>query len=220
MALARLRSLNLRPCLLSSPQEGTVYQLPSLLSPTEAARAFDALTASSGLWRTEVDAFGRQQRETAYFGDDGALFSYVGLRLRPRAWPDAIAAVRERVELVAAAHGTRFTACLANHYGECAGSIPWHSDEVRAHGATRLVLALSLGGERRMLLRQHRRWPEANSPVLSLRLPSGSAVAMADAAQEHWQHALPLDIGAPRRISLTFRSIELGFEEGREPPRP
>ena len=42
---------------------------------------------------------------------------------------------------------------------------------------------------------------------------------MAGAAQEHWEHCIPLDEGAaPRRISLTFRSIDLGFEEGRTPP--
>ena len=79
------------------------------------------------------------------------------------------------------------------------------------------MLAVSLGGERRMLLR--RKLSDRAQPAMALALPSGSAVAMAGAAQEHWEHSLPLDDGAaPRRVSLTFRSIVPGYEEGRAPP--
>ena len=147
-----------------------------------------------------------------------SLFSYVGLTLRPKPWPCALTAARQRVDEVAAAHGTRVTACLANHFGEGCSSIPWHSDEVRAHGDAKLVLALSLGGQRRMLLRQKSSAAAPTTPI-SVGLPPGSAVVMAGVAQDYWEHALPLDRGAaPRRVSLTFRTIVPGYEEGRDPP--
>ena len=221
--LRALRTAGLSPRLLSPLSRGYVYQLPALLSPRDADSLFDFLVARFNGWRTETDHFGRQQRATAYFGDDGTIFSYVGLTLRPSRWPDALEAARARANLVAAAHGTQhFSACLANHYTENACSIPWHSDEVRAHGDSRLVLALSLGGERRMTLRpRHGSTSQPAVQPMSLRLPAGSAVAMAGDAQEFWEHALPLDPGAaPRRVSLTFRTIVPGYEEGRPPPIP
>ena len=83
---------------------------------------------------------------------------------------------------------------------------------------TSRALVASADG-RRMLLRP-KRHSFGGSP-LALALPSGSAVAMAGAAQEHWEHMLPLDPGAaPRRVSLTFRSIVPGFEDGRPPAQP
>ena len=93
---------------------------------------------------------------------------------------------------------------------------------MRAHGDAKLVLALSLGGERRMLLRPKGTSSEARvEGVMALTLPPGSAVAMAGAAQDHWEHSLPLDSrAAPRRVSLTFRTIVPGYEEGRSPPIP
>ena len=219
-ALRRLRSSGLAPRLLSSQQHGYVYQLHNLLSPSDAEALYDYCKTDLP-WQTEVDAFGEQGRPTTYFGDDNAIFSFVGLTLQPRAWPSQLAVARKAVGTIAAAHETSITACLANLYEESQGEIPWHHDEVRACGEARLVIALSLGGPRRMLLRRRDSLPAA-API-SVPLPPGSAVVMASTAQEHWEHCLPLDVNehdAPSRISLTFRSIEIGYEEGRPPPMP
>lgn len=218
MPFAALRAAGLSPRLLSSPAHGIIYQLDKLIDRTTADELFDGLTGVDGpAFQTQVDAFGPQQRQSAYWGDDRCEFSYVGLRLRPSRWPELLPLVeaRRRASIVAKAHGTAFTACLANHYPRHDGLIPWHHDEVRAHGEAKLVLALSLGGTRRMLLRRR----DAGVPPLALTLPAGSAVVMGGTAQQFWEHSLPLDLdSAERRISLTFRSIVPGFEEGRSPP--
>jgi len=130
--LRALRDARLAPRLLASPSgEGGsasyVYQLPALLPQHESAELFDYFCNRFDGWKTESDAFGRQQRATAYFGEDGAIFSYVGLTCRPKPWPTALANARKRAELVASAHGTQVTACLANHYSAGGDSIPWHS---------------------------------------------------------------------------------------------
>ena len=214
--LRSLRNSNLSPRLLSSPSQGYVYQIHNLLSPSASAALYEFLAYRFDGWKTEIDAFGPQQRATAYFGDVGTIFSYVGLTLQPRPWPNEMDEARKAANLVAKAHGAvAATACLANHYGEQRNSIPWHSDEVRAHGDSKLVLSLSLGGTRRMCIR-----PKGSAgQVMSLHMPAGSAVVLAGDAQEYWEHSLPLDSdNAPRRVSLTFRTIVPWLEQGRPPP--
>ena len=147
MPLAALRAAGLKPRLLSPTQLGYVYQIPKLLEAAEASALFQELTSGGHAWKTETDAFGPQQRESFYCGDERAIFSYVGLLLTPRSWPDGrMTSARHAVQTVAAAHGTQCTACLANHYAEGTGSIPWHHDEVRAHGPAKLVIALAASG--------------------------------------------------------------------------
>ena len=113
--------------------------------------------------------------------------------------------------------------CLLNYYKSGEGFIPWHSDEVRAHGELRIVATVSLGGPRPFLLRR-KRPAETESgnddePVpLEVLLQPGSVLVMAGSTQEFFEHALPLDepvdgkSKSPPRISLTFRSIVPGFE--------
>ena len=102
-----LRSADLSPRLLSPPDKGYVYALP-LVSRTIAAELHHFFTSEFRGWRTETDAFGRQGRATAYFGDEGTLFSYVGLTLRPKPWPThrALTAARQRADLVSHLLGT------------------------------------------------------------------------------------------------------------------
>ncbi len=150
--------------------------------------------------------------------DEGCTFWYVGLRLAPRAWLPCVDAARCAVDrIIGSAHAARITGCLCNHFPQGDGHIPWHGDEVRAHGEAKLVVALSLGGERRLALRR-----VATGEEVSLRLPAGSAFVMSGRdSQTEWQHMLPPDgPDAPRRISLTFRSIVPGFEDERERAAP
>jgi len=201
------------PEILVSEEESLVYLVPSLLDSSEAACLFAALESWEGFKR-ESDDFGPQQRLSAYFGDAGCTFSYVGLVCRPQPWLPCLDLVKRRVDsVIAAAHGTACTGCLANNYEADQGSIVWHGDEVRAHGSAKLVVSVSTGGARPFMLR-HR----TTHRTLRMMLPPGSALVMAGETQTHWEHALPLEPPAPHRISLTFRSIVAGYEEEREPP--
>ena len=216
--LARLRAAGFTPRQIASKQTGFVYQLHNVISRVHAQEVFEALRASTDSWLSAKIITDSQGRQACYFGDPDAIFSYVGLSLEPRPWPRCLDDARKAVGRIADAHSTRLTACLANLYERGTGEIPWHHDEVRACGEAKLVIALSLGGERRMLLRRR---DCVSTPTVSLSLPAGSAVVMGGSAQDHWEHALPLDgEDAPPRISLTFRSIEPGYEVGRPPPLP
>ena len=80
MPLAALRAAGLKPRLLSPTQLGYVYQIPKLLEAAEASALFQELTSGGHAWKTETDAFGPQQRESFYCGDERAIFSYVACR--------------------------------------------------------------------------------------------------------------------------------------------
>jgi alkylated DNA repair dioxygenase AlkB len=166
-------------------------------------------------WHIKTDKFGPQSRPTCYFGDPDCVFSYVALQLEPNPWPDSLQRLREKV--AKACHlddPNLLTACLANHYPVEQGHIPWHYDEVRAHGPCKTVASLSLGGPRRFQLRK--RQGSGGVVVADLLLPSGSVLLMQGQTQDLYEHCLPLETSnAPHRISLTFRSIVPGFEQGK-----
>ena len=211
--LRRVRRIVKKVEVLVNEDGALVYLVPSLLPIDEADVLFRRLHGC-GLWERACDDFGPQQRLSTYWGDERCIFSYVGLVCQPHAWPAFVRGVRRRLnDTIASAHDTALTGCLANNYEAGDGEIVWHRDEVRAHGPAKLVVSLSTGGERPFLLRH-----SATGRELRVPLPVGSALVMAGDTQRLWEHALPLEPGAPHRISLTFRSIEAGFEEGQEPP--
>lgn len=104
---------------------------------------------------------------------------------------------------------------------------------MRAHGEARLVATLSFGAPRRFGLRRRRAHggggvggevggeagggAEAEGEYLQeeyLELEAGSVLGMWGRTQEAFEHELPLRPGDGHRISLTFRSIVPGFEDG------
>ena len=105
-----------------------VRHVTGVLSAAEVASLFASLSQLP--WRTEVDAFGLQARETFFCADPGCTFAYVGLRLPPAAWPAAVLQARAAVARALGCSASLLSACLANNYRVGAGSIPWHYDEV------------------------------------------------------------------------------------------
>jgi alkylated DNA repair dioxygenase AlkB len=195
-----------------------------VISEADAAALLTELSDSLP-WKVEHDQFGPQSRATCYFGDPDCVFTYVGLQLDPKPWPESLWKLKAIVAKACSGcddgdDSTRptFTACLVNHYPKGEGAfIPWHYDEVRAHyGPENIVACLSLGGPRRFQLRLR-----TTGVVIEDRLlPSGSVLLMQGTTQEHYEHCLPLmntSTGTnddPHRISLTFRSIVPGYEQG------
>lgn len=125
---------------------GRCVHLPSVLSREQAATLFESLQQLP--WRREVDEFGPQARRTFYCGNEQCDFHFCGLQLRPHAWPPQLMSVRSAVEAACGVPPGSLTACLANDYPAGDGLIPWHHDEVRAHGELRAVASLSLGAPR------------------------------------------------------------------------
>ena len=81
----------------------------------------------------------------------------------------------------------------------------WHSDDEKSLQNECTIASLSLGAERKFLLK-HKQTKQA----VSVQLQNGSLLAMKGATQTNWLHSLPKTtrVSTPR-INLTFRSMVL-----------
>lgn len=157
-----------------------------------------------------IRLFGRQvdsPRLSCWIGDADAVYRYSGTRFEPHPWPAALAELRERLQ---AETGARFNSVLANRYRDGRDAMGWHSDDEPELGPQPLIASISLGAERRFLLK-HRR--EAGYRA-GLPLPHGSLLLMAGDTQRNYRHALPRTAKpVGERINLTFRWIAPGHHE-------
>lgn len=208
-----MKTKPLTETILISSESSLVSLYENVLSTNESSCLVQELSSNIP-WKIETDDFGTQTRPTCYYGDPNCVFTYVGLRLEPNPWHDSIKALRDRVATACGMDTSILTACLVNKYPSEEGYIPWHYDEIRAHGESKIVASLSLGGPRRFCLRSR----ENGAMIADLELAQGSVLLMKGDVQENFEHCLPLDENKanPLRISLTFRSIVPGFEQGRE----
>ncbi|TAM15681.1 MAG: alpha-ketoglutarate-dependent dioxygenase AlkB [Rhodanobacter sp.] len=180
------------------------------LAAHEADALMDRLLADIPWESHRLRLFGREvasPRLSCWIGDPGATYTYSGSRFEPRAWPAALAALRERIEQACGGH---FDSVLANLYRDGNDSMGWHSDDEPELGPQPLVASLSLGAERRFRFRRRRARGEPTRPgdTLKLLLPHGSLLRMAGDTQRLYRHDLPKmrTVVAPR-INLTFRRI-------------
>ncbi|MDB6162847.1 MAG: alkB, partial [Xanthomonadaceae bacterium] len=177
---------------------------PAWLSPAEADALFTALRDGVAWEVHRIRLFGRQvdsPRLSCWIGDPDAVYAYSGTRFLPQAWPAVLQPVRSRLQHEI---GFDFNSVLANCYRDGRDRMGWHSDDEPELGAKPVIASLSLGAERRFVLRS-RREPRIKRELL---LPAGSLLLMAGATQSLYQHSLP---GTARaigpRINLTFRRI-------------
>lgn len=187
--------------------EAEVSIAPQWLAPEAAAAAMAQLLAQIA-WETHrIRLFGREvdaPRRSCWIGDPGAAYTYSRTRFEPRPWPAALLPIRARLE---AETGGVFDSVLANLYRDGRDSMGWHSDDEPELGPRPLIASLSLGAERRFLLKPRDRALRGRH-AFALSLPPGSLLLMAGDTQRHYLHALPATarpVGA--RLNLTFRRV-------------
>lgn len=177
---------------------------PAWLAADEADMLFAALHAGVPWEVHRIRMFGRtvdSPRLSCWIGDPEATYRYSGTRFEPRPWLPALQALRDRL---AAELGVPFNSVLANLYRDGRDAMGWHSDDEPELGPKPVIASVSLGGERRFVLK-HRREPARR---LALPLVHGSLLVMAGETQRHWRHALPRTARpVTARINLTFRWI-------------
>jgi alkylated DNA repair dioxygenase AlkB len=167
------------------------------------------------LWRDlnwsqqEITLFGRrvmQPRLVAWYGDPDAVYTYSGLTLQPSPWHSLLAELRGRLE---SATGGCFNSVLANAYRDGGDSMGWHSDDEKELGPAPLIASVSLGAERRFLVRPRKRAGGGKAASRGIKLGHGSLLVMRGDSQRFFQHALPRTrqpVGL--RINLTYRQVE------------
>ncbi len=179
---------------------GVLTYLPEFSPPREADALFETLLRETD-WRQEYGRFGQPfPRLTALYGDEGLTYKYSGVTYHHIPWTDTFAALRRRIEDAA---GAPMNSVLLNRYRDGHDSMGYHSDDEPELGRNPVVPSVSLGAERRFVLR-HKKTKER----IEYRLQHGSLLVMGGTLQHFWEHALPKSREAVgQRINLTFRNI-------------
>jgi len=190
--------------LPAGPWVGRAAHWPSWLSAPEA-EALQARLRAEVPWTVHrIRLFGRwvdSPRLSCWMGDSGAAYRYSGALFEPEPWHPAIRALLPRLE---AACDAPFNSVLLNRYRSGADSMGWHSDDEPELGVEPVIASLSLGAERRFLLRMR----SDHAVKREWRLGHGDLLTMRGDCQRVAQHALPKMARVDgERINLTFRWV-------------
>jgi alkylated DNA repair dioxygenase AlkB len=145
-------------------------------------------------------------RLTAWYAGPELTYSYSGVTHHALPWTPELRAVKARAE---AAAGTTWNSLLLNLYRDGRDSIGFHADDEPELGTNPVIGSISLGAERRFVLKH-----PASGEKREFNLPPGSLLVMGGASQHHWRHGVPKNrkpVGP--RINLTFRLVHFGPKE-------
>lgn len=179
--------------------DGWLLYDPAHISPNEADALFAHLRDMVP-WEQSGRPGRPFPRLTAWYADPGLTYSYSGVTHHAVPWTRELVAVKERAEDAA---GTAWNSLLLNLYRDGRDSIGFHADDEPELGTNPVIGSISLGAERRFVLKH-----PASGEKIEFTLPNGSLLVMGGASQHHWRHGVPKTarpVGP--RINLTFRYI-------------
>lgn len=185
-------------------ENGLLLYFPDFLGKSESDRFLIRLKQEI-LWKQEtIRIFGKSYptpRLTAWYGDEGKIYSYSGLKLSPNNWIDFLQVLKSRIEI---SSGYSFNSVLLNWYRDGNDSMGWHSDDEKELGTNPVIASLSLGAPRMFRFRNI----QDHKNSFGITLENGSMLLMAGPLQHQWQHSLPrTKRPMGDRINLTFRTI-------------
>lgn len=188
---------NLLPCDGEVKYFGPIFSLP------ESQQNFSTLKETIDWKRDSLIMYGRRittRRKVAWYGDKPFEYTYSNVKKKAKAWTLDLIQMKAQVENKL---DLRFNSCLLNYYHDGSEGMTWHCDDEKDLVKNGAIASLSLGAERKFVLRH-----KLTKEKISVLLEHGSLLLMAGTTQSHWQHALPITkkVLGPR-INLTFRSI-------------
>ena len=186
-------------------EDAEIYYLPELPLAQTAEAVMNHLIDEVP-WRAEnILVWGKtfpQPRLTAWYGDNGAYYSYSGIHLDPLPWTHTLIDIKNRVETIA---GTDFNSVLLNYYRNHHDSMGLHSDDEPELGRRPIIASLSLGEDRTFILKHKTR---RDLKSFRLKLASGSLLLMKGDTQHCWKHGIEKEKHpCGPRVNLTFRRI-------------
>jgi alkylated DNA repair dioxygenase AlkB len=185
-------------------ENGLLLYFPDLIGKPECDQLIPRLQNEISWKQETIRIFGKSYptpRLTAWYGDEGKIYSYSGLRLSPNPWTEPLLELKVRIE---AATGYQFNSVLLNWYRNGNDSMGWHADNEKELGTNPIIASLSLGAPRMFRLREI----QNHKNSFGFTLENGSLLLMAGPLQHYWQHSLPRSTRLmDDRINLTFRMI-------------
>lgn len=171
---------------------------------TEHANLYHELCETLPWEQPEVSVYGKRHkvpRLTAFYGDKGVAYRYSGHSHSAPGWPATLHSLKERIDTVTQ---TGFNTVLLNWYRDGSDTMGFHADDEAELGLHPVIASLSLGGDRRFVIKRR----DNNKIRHELVLQGGSLLIMAGRFQAEWLHAVPKDARANKgRINLTFRQV-------------
>jgi alkylated DNA repair dioxygenase AlkB len=141
------------------------------------------------------------KRGVAWHGDEGKVYKYSGITVKPFPWNDLLIKIKSKIE---EAFPTSYNSVLINDYKTGEIGMGWHSDDEKELGKNPVIGSVSFGAERDFYLK-HKYEKDLNEKFL---LSNGSLIIMYGSTQHYWQHHIPVRKKInERRINLTFRKI-------------
>ncbi|CAB4562748.1 unannotated protein [freshwater metagenome] len=186
------------------PADGSAKLYEWVLGDTDPSVVMQELLDSVPWASQTITMFGKQYEEprrTAWFGDEGASYTYSGITMTPHPWTPLLQSLRDVCEQNS---GSAFNSVLLNLYRDGNDKMGWHADDEPELGTEPVIASLSLGATRKFRFR-HR----VTKEVVECELPTGSLVVMSGLSQKCWVHEVPRQkrVNTPR-INLTFRKIQ------------
>ncbi|MEP2510426.1 MAG: alpha-ketoglutarate-dependent dioxygenase AlkB [Reichenbachiella sp.] len=185
------------------PYDGEVQYFGKIMDIEKAQYYLNNLLQTIQWKNDEAIIFGKHiitKRKADWYGNDSYAYTYSNTTKRTLPWTQELAELKSLVEHLT---HTSFNSCLLNLYHSGEEGMAWHSDDEKSLGKNTTIASLSLGAERKFLLK-HKETKEPMSVVLE----RGSLLVMKGATQTHWLHCLPKSkkVQSPR-VNLTFRTI-------------
>jgi alkylated DNA repair dioxygenase AlkB len=184
--------------------DGGLQYAQQFLSQDQADRLLAELITQVPWQQAEIRLFGKSvmtPRLSCWMGDSSAVYRYSNSTFLPEPWLDSIFALKNQLETLA---GSTFNSVLLNYYRNGQDAMGWHSDDEPELGSQPVIASVSLGAERRFLLRRK----DKSEKSLALELQHGSLLLMQGDTQKNYLHALPRTTKQIKaRINLTFRKI-------------
>nr|WP_207758371.1 alpha-ketoglutarate-dependent dioxygenase AlkB [Aliamphritea spongicola] len=176
--------------------------IEDFIQPAEQQALFSLLEQQLSWQQDQLKLFGRMvsiPRLQSFLGDAGIEYTYSNLLMKARPWLPELLSLKAQTET---ASQCSFNTVLANLYRDGQDSMGWHSDDEPELRRNPTIASVSLGQERRFLLR-----PKGSKKAsIEIPLTGGSLLIMSGQLQHYWQHSVPKTarkIGP--RINLTFR---------------
>ncbi len=185
------------------PYDGELYLVKEYFPTKEAQQLFNTLLLSLVWQQEKIFLYGRWvwvPRLICWYGDNGADYQYSGVSHQPMIWNEPLLMVKQKIEVD---YQCEFNSVMANLYRNGSDSMGCHADDEKELGLNPLIASLSLGAERLLKFRHHKR-----KQVLDVVLSHGDLLLMSGTIQHHWRHELPKTKKIKtERINLTFRRI-------------
>lgn len=180
--------------------EDLIY-IESAIDSEHSVKLLDNLKSEIDWKQDEIFMFGRKvkiPRLSSWYGDADANYSYSGLKLEPNKWTNELLKIKSIAEEY---NSINYNSVLLNYYRDGNDSMGWHSDDEKELGVNPVIASVSLGGERRFLIRERKDHKNKREIILK----NGSLLIMKSGFQDKYQHSIPkTKKKVEERINLTF----------------